>query len=220
VNLAKELRKDGYIVRILGEGSNGGNITHPSSVRDPMGTVFAAVKLLTLRSRGSRPGLYRIWCDRACRTSDAEKSLSLIELLETVPQFTTTGANEQRAILKIRTDDQALLKRRYEEIFLSEWDEQKIYLGKHLGVTGWREINYEGTRAVEGMGSRYRSGKENGGLKILFHDDAGNDRAFIWMRGSKTEPVFRILADVRGRYPDIERHLLEWQTGMIRKADR
>ena len=118
------------------------------------------------------------------------------------------------------TKDQALLKRRYEEIFLSEWEAHRNYLAHHLGVTGWREINYEGTRAVEGMGSRYRSGKENGGLKILFHDNAGKDQAFIWMRGSKTEPVFRILADVRGRYPEIEKYLLEWQTSMIRKADR
>ena len=35
VNLAAARRSGGYEVRILGEGSNGGNITHPATVRDP-----------------------------------------------------------------------------------------------------------------------------------------------------------------------------------------
>ena len=49
VNRARELRSDGYEVRILGEGSNGGNITHPAAVRDPLNTIYALVKLLAIR---------------------------------------------------------------------------------------------------------------------------------------------------------------------------
>ena len=41
VNLAREIRSQGYTVRILGEGSNGGTITYPAAVRDPLNTIFA-----------------------------------------------------------------------------------------------------------------------------------------------------------------------------------
>ncbi|MCK5674934.1 MAG: hypothetical protein KAH95_16255, partial [Spirochaetales bacterium] len=57
VNLAKSLRDKGYLVRILGEGSNGGNITYPAAVRDPINTVFSVVKLLLFND------LFEIWCD-------------------------------------------------------------------------------------------------------------------------------------------------------------
>ncbi len=51
VNLAREKRDEGYQVRIFGEGSNGGNITYPSAVRDPLATVFALVKLLVITDK-------------------------------------------------------------------------------------------------------------------------------------------------------------------------
>ncbi|MCL2130172.1 MAG: phosphatidylglycerol lysyltransferase, partial [Treponema sp.] len=46
VGLARKLRGEGYLVRILGEGSAGGTITHPSAVRDPIDTLGAILKLL------------------------------------------------------------------------------------------------------------------------------------------------------------------------------
>jgi phosphoglucomutase len=52
------LREKGYIVRILGEGSAGGNITHPSAVRDPLNTVMALVKLLSVRTKAEKKGLF------------------------------------------------------------------------------------------------------------------------------------------------------------------
>ncbi|MCK4543838.1 MAG: hypothetical protein KAU17_16520, partial [Spirochaetales bacterium] len=88
-----------------------------------------------------------------------------------------------------------------------------------FGITGWKEMNYEGTRAKEGVGSQFRSGEERGGLKILFHDSQGRDCAYIWMRGSGTEPVFRILADVKGDYPEKEEWLLSWHRKIIEEAD-
>ena len=42
------------------------------------------------------------------------------------------------------------------------------------------------------------------------------------MRGSGTEPVFRIMADVKSTVPDykqVEKDLLEWETKMLEKAD-
>jgi phosphoglucomutase len=43
------------------------------------------------------------------------------------------------------------------------------------------------------------------------------------MRGSATEPVFRIMADVEiaeGRDEDLERDLIFWQRRMVHEADQ
>ena len=61
------------------------------------------------------------------------------------------------------------------------------------------------------------SGK--GGLKVIFKDDAGTSVAFIWMRGSGTEPVFRVMCDVKGDNVEEEKELLAWETELIEKAD-
>ena len=220
VECARDLREQGYTVRILGEGSNGGNITHPAAVRDPINTVFAIVKLLTLRSEPDRPGLFHTWCRESGQMSLYRDDFSLKDVLNTLPKFVTTSAYEDRAILRIRTKDQGILKARYEQVFLREWGKHKGYLKETFGITGWEEINYEGIREKRGMGGEFRSGTQNGGLKILFKDAEGKDKAYIWMRGSKTEPVFRILADAEGENPEKEAWLLEWQARMIKEADR
>jgi phosphoglucomutase len=38
------------------------------------------------------------------------------------------------------------------------------------------------------------------------------------MRGSATEPVFRIMADAEGCRPEFERELIEWQRRMASEA--
>jgi phosphomannomutase len=40
------------------------------------------------------------------------------------------------------------------------------------------------------------------------------------MRGSATEPVFRIMADAVGNDTNVERFLLDWQRKMIMEADK
>ena len=62
-----------------------------------------------------------------------------------------------------------------------------------------------------------KSGK--GGLKIIFKDSTLAPLAFIWMRGSGTEPVFRVMCDVKGDRAKQEHRLLEWETQMLLKAD-
>ena len=59
-----------------------------------------------------------------------------------------------------------------------------------------------------------------GGLKIIFSDRNGTEKGFIWMRGSGTEPVFRILADSEGADTEKERWLIEWQRNLVSEADR
>jgi len=217
VNLARDSRDSGFLVRFLGEGSNGGNITHPSAVRDPMNTLVSFLKLLLLESEEGRPGLFEIWC---ARSGNAYRpGADIPEILATLPQFVTTDIYEPRAMIDVETIDQALLKERLEEIFVQEWDEKRAYIESRFGVKSWEEINYEGTVEVHGFGRTYRSGRQRGGLKILFKDDSGRGIAFMWMRGSNTEPVFRVLADARGTNRDDEEWLLAWLVSMLKRAD-
>lgn len=217
VNLARDSRDSGFLVRFLGEGSNGGNITHPSAVRDPINTVVSFLKLLLLESQDGRPGLFEIWCARS--GSPYRPGAGIGQILATLPPFVTTDIYEPRAIVDIQTLDQAALKERFEELFLEEWDEKRAYLEERFGIKTWEEINYEGTVEVHGFGRTYRSGRQRGGLKILFKDDSGRGIAFIWMRGSNTEPVFRVLADARGTNRADEEWLLDWLVSMLKRAD-
>lgn len=220
VNLAQELRDGGYTVRILGEGSNGGNITHPAKVRDPINTIFSLLKILLYKAPDSEDDLFKTWCMVSGQQAMYKEDFSLIDVISTLPKYTTTNANEKRAIMKIVTADHAVLKSRYEKIFLDEWDKKREFLKDTFNIYSWKEINYEGTKSVEGMGSKYRTGKEKGGLKIAFSDHSGKETCYLWMRGSGTEPVFRILADIEGEEPEKEEWLLNWHRELIEKSDK
>jgi phosphoglucomutase len=56
-------------------------------------------------------------------------------------------------------------------------------------------------------------------LRIVFSDKDGRERAFLWMRGSGTEPVFRVMADVEGGSEADEAWLLAFHTELVRAAD-
>jgi phosphoglucomutase len=263
VGLARKLRAEGYTVRILGEGSNGGTIIHPSAVRDPLTTLFSLLKLLR-----SDAGVYADWLRRTGRPPAGFTEApfrrtgagfpGLPEVTGALPPFVTTSAYEAEAIMRITSVDHAGLKARYEEIFLEQWEERKEYLGEEFGITSFEEINYEGIEERAGFGPEFRSGDEKGGLKIILTGDVftpgeGNalspvtqtgiapergiaaddsadgkpvSRAFLWMRGSGTEPVFRVLVDVDagacGSYEvarKLHEYLLAWHRQMVRTAD-
>jgi len=219
VNRARELRAEGWTVRILGEGSNGGNITFPGSVRDPLSTIGSLLKLLCLRSVPGKPGLFELWCRRSGQTAAYRDDYGLADVLATLPAWTTTPTSEDRAMLKITTMDHARLKARFEARWASEWKLHKTELQKRWGIVDWEEINYEGTQEKPGVGPGFRSGRQTGGLKILFKGENGSPAACLWMRGSGTEPVFRILAEVGGTDPAGEAWLLDWLTAMVKAAD-
>ena len=86
------------------------------------------------------------------------------------------------------------------------------------GICSYEAISTNGT--VETHNVTDFSTSKAGGLKILFKDKEENPIAFIWMRGSQTEPVFRIMCDVKGENPEMEKSLLEWETKMIESADK
>ena len=221
VGLARRLRKEGYIVRILGEGSAGGNITHPSAVRDPINTVLAIVKMLSVRSAAGKPGLFELWCIHSGQAKAYREDFTLADIIAGLPKFVTTPAYSHNAVLRINTKDHSVLKDRYQEIFLREWEERKDELKARYGFCGWDAIAYNGLEERKDLSRFGEAGR--GGLKISFHNAEGKVTAYIWMRGSATEPVFRIMADVEDS-PErdgvrIERDLLEWQRRMIMEAD-
>jgi len=227
VSLARKLREEGYLVRILGEGSAGGNITHPSAVRDPIHTVMAIAKMLSIRSskNDEQRGFFEIWRSLPGQIDKYREEFTLSDIITSLPQFVTTAAYNKDACLRIKTGDHALLKDRYQQIFLREWDKRKDELKARFGFHGWEAIAYNGTAETRGLKRFGDAGR--GGLKILFTDSEGMETAFIWMRGSATEPVFRIMADtdIAAMFPapcpnnQPERYLLEWQRKMIIEAD-
>ena len=222
VNRARELRAEGYEVRILGEGSNGGNITHPAAVRDPLNSIFALIKLLAIKD-GKNPdgtekkGLFHLWCSLSNQEEKYNDDFSLIDVIDTLPVYTTTGVSEARALLKIKTTDHAVLKSKYQEVFLSQWETKKDSLEKKYGICNYEAVCNNGTKETRNISDFSISGK--GGLKILLKDKNQNNLAFIWMRGSGTEPVFRVLCDVKGNNPEMEKELLQWHSEMIATAD-
>jgi phosphomannomutase len=220
VNLAEEARNKGLIVRILGEGSNGGNITYPSAVRDPLDTIGALLKLMVLKSTSEKKGLFEIWCERSGNMDKYSADFSINDMLETLPAFTTTSAYEPQAKVDITTTDHAKLKAAYERVFLEEWNKEKELMREKYNIYTYKVINYEGVLEKHGMGSDYRSGAQRGGFKVLFRDDQGIFKAYLWMRGSGTEPVFRVMVDVRGDDLSHEEALLKWHTEMVLKADK
>lgn len=217
VSLARRLREQGYKVRILGEGAAGGNITHPSSVRDPIDTLGAILKLLTIRSHQDTMGLFELWCELSSQAEAYRDDFTLSTIINTLPSFVTTSAYAPEAVLKINTPDHGLLKERFQTIFQREWNLRKKELATLYGIVEWEALTYNGLEERRNIQHFRESGK--GGLKILFRNQQNLDVAYIWMRPSGTEPVFRIMADVAGKDNRIERDLLAWLRRMVEEAD-
>ena len=218
VNTARLARKEGYTVRILGEGSNGGTITFPSSVRDPINTIFAFIKLLTIKDTSEDIGLFHIWCQLSGQEDKYKDDFTLSDVLETLPVYTTTGVSESRAILKISTMDHAKLKGNFQKVFENSFKNGADGLLKKYGISSYKCILTNATTEKVDAKDFSESGK--GGLKIQLFENSDKPSAFIWMRGSGTEPVFRIMCDVKGNNPDKEKDLLAWETKMLLEADK
>jgi phosphoglucomutase len=223
VGLARKLREQGYQVRIMGEGAAGGNITYPSAVRDPIDTVFALIKILTILSgnnRGdqNRLGFFETWCDLAGQSEIFRSDFNLMDVTASLPAFTTTGSYSDDALLKVKTMDHSILKNRYQEIFLREWEARKAYLASQYTISSWEAVAFVGMEEKSNLVHFGEAGK--GGLKIIFKTKDDCSIACIWMRGSTTEPVFRVIADVEGSDKSMEKYFIDWQRQMVMEADR
>jgi phosphomannomutase len=219
VSLADRMRSEGWTVRILGEGSNGGNITHPARVRDPLATLGAMIRLLRLPDSGEAPGLFRLWTGLASLKgfSTGIGSFDLSDVIASLPRWATTSVFEPRAALKIVSSDKVALKIRYRELFLAEWERRRGLLESRFGIMSWKAFASLGTKEWE-VGEDFAASGQ-GGLRLVFLDGNGRGKAFLWMRGSGTEPVFRIMADIEGGDRDDEAWFLDWHAAMVRAAD-
>jgi phosphomannomutase len=210
VELAEQKRKEGYLVPVLGEGSNGGNITHPAKVRDPLNTLLSLVKLLRNRD------IAKLWFRANGR--EVPHPITLEKIIEGMPIYTTTGAFSKDGNMQIH-HDHSVLKSRYEVLFQADWIEKQAML-RELDIYTYTVFQSEGTSTVEGMGEAFRSPPYTGGYKVALKNKDGIITDFLWMRGSKTEPVYRVMVDSRG--DDVSRHdrLLAWHRSLIARADQ
>lgn len=204
VQLAEAKRKEGYSVPILGEGSNGGNISYPAKVRDPLNTLLSLVKLLNQKE------LSALWFE------ETPHPLTLDSIIASLPPYITTGAYSAGAKMKVDINH-GILKNHY-EAFFDEIFHRDAVVFRNLKIHSYQIIQTEGTEERIGQGVAYRTAPYSGGFKVALYDENGVMSDYLWMRGSKTEPIFRLLVDCKGS--DQERHdyLLELHRSIIVQA--
>lgn len=190
---ASAARNAGYVIPIAGEGSNGGLITYPAKVRDPIMTVFAILALL--REYGS-----------------------LKSALNAIPPYTTTGATEARALMQVKVN-----KARLKEVFLREWEsKQGQGIRKEYNFASYDTAFANGAQEIiTDGGGDWDNG--SGSVKVRFKDKEGNVAAFLWLRASGTEDVLRVMCDVKGgddKCKKEEAQMLEWWRAMIEEASK
>lgn len=210
VSLATIAREKGFLVKMCGEGSNGGNITDPAKVRDPMNTILTLLKLKSDRR------ILAAWCKATGRRMPEKITLS--GALRLLPVFTTTGAFSPQGKMHV-TRDARTLKNNYEKLFAEGWKAKQKELERY-GITGYTVWQAAGTVTERGMGEQHRRPPYKGGWKACFTDGSGREVAFIWMRPSGTEPIFRVLCDVEGDNKGLHDDLLSWHRGLVAAADR
>ena len=188
---AQKLRNEGYFVPMAGEGSNGGNILYPSTVRDPLMTLLSLLKFIALPLKGGVSSARQLLGSVA-----AAKNTGLLEqVLLTFPKWTSTDAFEGEALMPVPSIDHEILKCNYERKILQHFKEEGTFW-RDLAVSEMRIVSNEGICNIPGPGGRPKNSK--GGLQIFLVGAQGKAIGFLWMRGSGTEPVFRVMVDWSG----------------------
>lgn len=206
VTLSASLRSRGYTCRVCGEGSNGGNITYPAKVRDPLNSLMTFAKLWSV------DGLYAFLMEKLGKHPEDTPSLS--SLVDALPSYMTTSAFSSDAVMHIRSTDYNRLKAEYEKLLSSEID--RMMEGR---FSSWEERQYEGSEESIGMGTEYRAPDSTGGLKVQFYGSDGKAEAYLWLSKSRTEPVIRTMVDIKGSDKSLHDTLLEWQHSLVERAD-
>ncbi|MGI6432592.1 MAG: phosphoglucomutase [Sphaerochaetaceae bacterium] len=205
VQLAEQKRQQGYAVPLLGEGSNGGTISHPAKVRDPLNMILTLVKLL-----GSQ--------HRYTHITGLTTSPSIADALQTLPKRRVTGTTEPLAMMILSSVDYGELKKRYERLFIASWEQRKAVLLNQFGIDDYRCEQTEGTLCRHGIGEAFRTAPYTGGLKMVFLNQKGEDTDFLWLRPSGTEALLRVAVDAKGENPLRYTYLLNWQRELLQKA--
>ena len=209
IALANEMTRQGYNTRILGEGSNGGCIIPPSLVRDPINTLFALLKFFLLKSENMT--IFNHWLK--AKKEEKKEYFDFSDIVASLPHYSTTPVASERAILKCKIDDYRAFRKTFQKIFLNEWQEKNKKLKELKGILSYKAFGYVGKETIEITNDFSLTDK--GGFKIIFYGENDEKIAFIWMRASGTEPVFRIMADVKSACENDEKEFVEWEKKMI-----
>lgn len=136
--------------------------------------------------------------------------LDVQSILKELPTYTTTDAFSPLAGMKVPFNDFAAFKTLYEKAF-----ESNFFKIQSPEINSYVEYQLEGTRNEKIPGPSGRSGNCRGGLKYLLKDAEGEDSGFIWLRPSGTEPLLRLLVDLKGDKVELHDKLLNFQRELI-----
>lgn len=211
--MAQKLKSEGYAVPISGEGSNGGNILDGATVRDPLMTLLSLLKFSQSRLDDGQTAAERCLQKSGLTMSSQdcspwEKSFSML------PKWSTTDAFEGDALMPVPKIEHEDLKSKYETLLQEHFKAESAFW-KSKGVAKLSFFSNEGIQNIPGPGGRPAPGK--GGLQIFLLNEQEERMGFLWMRGSGTEPVFRVVVDWSGEPSEYE-ELLKLHRDLITKS--
>jgi phosphoglucomutase len=199
---ASQLREKGYDVPMSGEGSNGGNILSPSTVRDPLMTLLSLLKFMALPIKEGSAITAAETLLGTLAPKDPTQRLEAV--LNTFPFWTSTDAFEGEALMPVPQIEHDDLKCSYEALLQKHFVENKGFWSG-MGILSLAFVSNEGTTNIPGPGGRPQPAK--GGLQIFLLGESDERLGFLWMRGSGTEPVFRVMVDWKGSTEDYNKLL-------------
>lgn len=215
-------REQGYYIPVLGEGSNGGNIAYPCTMRDPLNTITALLRLI----RDPDLAAFELWCQLSgvAMTNFDAKLPEVSDILAALPVYTTTGLASPEAGLTIKEPSHLKLKQRYLQALKRHWDAGSIPCLAELGIESYEILttrrSHAATQASDQACLPAFDGDDGcGGLSIRFKNKNNECVARLWMRGSQTEPVFRVLADIAGDNQEAHNKLLAWHREILQGVD-
>ncbi len=174
---ADELEAEGYRVPVRGEGSNGGSIISPLGVRDPL----ALLALLLSADGGDGTGI--------------------MATLAGMPGWSGSSAYDDAALLRLK-----LLPDGLAQSVVNRCSDSSSWPGITEGPRQERERVLKlwwsclsGTRELPMV--THDPENSGAGLRIVAVGEDDRRVAGLWMRPSRTEPVFRLMAEV-ARRPD------------------
>jgi phosphoglucomutase len=186
-------------------------------VRDPLSTLGSVIRLLRLGDAARGSTCFNLWLDATGASERYRPDYDLDDVIASLPVWATTSAFGPYAALRIAADDKIALKNVYRRLFLDSWPQVLPELKARWGIVSWKAFASLGPEEYE-IGDDFGASK-NGGLRIVLYDLQGEACAFLWMRASGTEPVFRIGVDIRGGKGTDEAWLRRWHADLVNKAD-
>ncbi len=181
VSKMHQLRAMGYEVPVGVEGPNGGTIFGSSTCRDGLQVAMAAALA------ESQPDIAQVWFQVAADCSpghskkdfNSDRAWDLSTLISSVPYNWNTMLRLSTPIIS-----QAELKKRLEQAFV-----ETAWPRLSTRFKNYEFENFEGTNRVP-----ERTGDGSGGWRVML--TTPRRRAFVFVRGSRTEPgIWRMVID-------------------------